>query len=189
MQMPDLPSQETPIRLQGQLLLADPSLREGTFHHSVILIADHSPAEGAYGLILNQPSGHQVGDFLNDERFSALARIAVHVGGPVARQHLTFAAFWWTPEKGLRFASRLSADDAVRHAKNSGTLVRAFVGYSGWAEGQLESELRRRSWITTKPSAQFLALSHDEDLWSETLRALSPFHRILADAPDHPETN
>ena len=92
MQMPDLPSQEAPIRLQGQLLLADPSLREGTFHHSVILIADHSPEEGAYGIILNQPSGHQVGDFLKDKQFSSLARIAVHVGGPVAREHLTFAA-------------------------------------------------------------------------------------------------
>jgi putative transcriptional regulator len=189
MQMADLPSQETPIRLQGQMLLADPSLREGTFHHSVILVADHSPEDGTYGLILNQPGGHLVGDFLKDEQFAPLARIAVHVGGPVARQHLTFAAFWWTPEKGLRFATRLSAHDAVRHARNSGTLIRAFVGYSGWAEGQLEAELRRRSWIMTKPSNQLLGFTHDEDLWSQTLRGLSPFHRILAEAPEHPEAN
>jgi len=169
--------------------VADPSLREGTFHHSVILIADHTPEEGAYGLILNQPSGHQVGDFLKDEQFSPLSRIAVHVGGPVARQHLTFAALWWTAEKGLRFATRLSAHDAIRHTRNSGTLVRAFVGYSGWAEGQLETELRRQAWIMTRPSDRLLALAHDEALWSETLRALSPFHQILAEAPDTPEAN
>lgn len=188
-QMADLPSQETPIRLQGQILLADPSLREGSFRHSVILVADHDPQDGCYGLILNQPSEHRVGDFLREEQFAALSRIAVHVGGPVAHQHLTFAAFWWTAEKGFRFATRLSAPDAVRHAKNSGTLVRAFAGYSGWAEGQLESELRHRSWITTKASRQLLSHAHDEGLWSETLRSLSPFHRILAEAPDRPETN
>ncbi len=175
--------------MQGQILLADPSLREGTFHHSVILIADHDPQDGAYGLILNQPTEHRVGEFLPDKQFAPLARIVVHAGGPVAHQHLTFAAFWWTSEKGFRFATRLAARDAVRHAKNPGTLVRAFAGYSGWAEGQLESELRHRSWIATKPSRHLLAHAHDEELWSKTLRALSPFHRILAEAPERPEAN
>lgn len=187
--MPDLPSQETPLRLQGKLLLAAPSLTDGIFNRSVILIADHNELEGAYGLILNQPSGHQVGDFLNHEEFASLARIAVHVGGPVARQHLTFSALWWTEEKGLRFATRLSAHDAVKHASNPGTLIRAFVGYSGWSEGQLESELIRNAWITAAPSAQLLGHAHDQDLWVETLRALSPFHRLLAEAPSDSTRN
>lgn len=187
--MAELPPQNIPARLQGRLLLADPSLKDSGFHHSVILLADHDPADGAYGLILNQPSGRCVGDFLSDSQFDALSRIAVHVGGPVARHHLTFSALWWTGEKGLRFATRLSAHDAVRHARNSGTLVRAFVGYSGWAEGQLEDELRRRSWIAAKPPRDLLSLTHDEDLWAQTLGALSPYHRMLADMPEHPEQN
>jgi len=187
--MADLPSQETPLRLQGKLLLAAPSLTDGIFNRSVILIADHNELEGAYGLILNQPSGHQVGDFLNHKEFASLARIAVHVGGPVARQHLTFSALWWTEEKGLRFATRLSAHDAVKHASNPGTLIRAFVGYSGWSEGQLESEIKRDAWITAAPSAQLLGHAHDQDLWVETLRDLSPFHRLLAEAPSDSTRN
>jgi putative transcriptional regulator len=187
--MAETPSQETPIRLQGQILLADPSLRDGIFNRSVILVADHSGEEGAYGLILNQPSGHKVGDFLTDEQFAPLSRIAVHVGGPVAREHLTFAALWWTEEKGLRFATRISAPDAIKHARNPGTLVRAFVGYTGWSEGQLETELRRNSWITTKPNETLLALSHDESLWIEALRRISPFHQVLAEAPESPQLN
>ena len=187
--MAETPSQESPIRLQGHLLIADPSLHDGIFNKSVILLADHSADEGAFGLILNQPSGHKVGDFLTEEDFSSLSRIAVHVGGPVAREHLTFAALWWTEEKGLRFATRISAHDAVKHAQNPGTLVRAFVGYSGWAKGQLETELRAHSWITAKPSVSLLGQSHDQSLWSETLRTLSPFHRLLAEAPDDPFSN
>ena len=187
--MPESPPQESPIRLQGQLLIATPALRDGVFNRSVILLADHSSEEGAYGLILNHPSGHKVGEFLQEEEFSSLARIAVHVGGPVAREHLTFAALWWTEEKGLRFASRISAPDAVKHAQNPGTLVRAFVGYSGWSEGQLEGELRRESWITAKPTPELLAQSHDESLWGETLRNISPYHKVIAESPPDPFLN
>lgn len=187
--MPESSRQESPIRLQGQLLISDPSLRDGLFHRSVILLAEHRSEEGAYGLILNHPSGHLVGEFLQDEEFSSLSRISVHVGGPVAREHLTFAALWWTEEKGLRFATRISAPDAVKHAQNPGTLVRAFVGYSGWSEGQLEGELRQPSWITAKPTPELLALSHDDSLWGETLRGISPYHKIIAESPSDPFLN
>jgi putative transcriptional regulator len=175
--------------LQGKLLLASPSLADGIFNRSVILVADHNELDGAYGLILNQPSSHHVGDFLNHPEFASLARIAVHVGGPVAREHLTFSALWWTEEKGLRFATRLSAHDAIKHSTNPGTLIRAFIGYSGWAEGQLESEIQRDSWITADPSPELLGHTHDEDLWVATLRDLSPFHRILAEAPTDSSQN
>ncbi len=187
--MAETPRQESPIRLQGQLLVADPSLRDSIFNRSVVLLAEHSSDEGAFGLILNHPSGHRVGEFLKDEEFASLSRIAVHVGGPVAREHLTFAALWWTDKKGLRFATRISAPDAVKHAQNPGTLVRAFVGYSGWSDGQLETELRQQSWITVKPTPELLGLSHDDSLWSETLRPISFYHKIIAESPDDPSLN
>ena len=46
-----------PIKLQGQLLIADPSLRDGFFNRSVILLTDHHYEDGANGLILNHPTG------------------------------------------------------------------------------------------------------------------------------------
>lgn len=187
--MADVSQQESSIRLQGQLLVADPSLREGVFQHSVVLLAEHSAAEGAYGLILNHPSGHRVGEFIKDEEYSSLARIDVHVGGPLARKHLTFAALWWSEEKGLRFATRISAKDAVKHAQNSGTLVRAFVGYAGWTDGQLEGELRHSSWIAAQPTPDLLANTHDDSLWGAILRGLSPYHKIIAEAPGEPHLN
>lgn len=182
-------SSDTPIQLQGQILLADPSLRDGIFDRSVVLLADHSTEEGAFGLILNHPTGHKVGDFLKDGAFEPLRNIAVHVGGPVSREHLTFSAFWWNAEDGLKWHVRIPAEQAIRRSRQPGTLVRAYVGYSGWTAGQLEGELRRNAWMTVKPLPDLLGQTHDRTLWAEILRTMSPYHRILAEAPEQPWTN
>lgn len=169
--------------------MADPSLRDGTFDHSVILMAEHSPTDGAFGLILNHPTGQVVGDFLTAPEFAPLSRIPVFNGGPVAREHLTFSAFWWSRKAGLRWAIRISLEDAIKHAHRPGTIVHAFVGHSGWSPGQVEGELRRNSWITTQPAPELLGAEHDRQLWRSILREISPLHRILAEAPANPVLN
>jgi putative transcriptional regulator len=143
----DLSSPNHSIQLAGKLLLADPSLRSSAFHRSVILLAEHQLDEGALGLILNQPTGQTVADFLPSEFFAPLHHLAVHHGGPVETEQLTFSSFWWSAKQGLRWALRISAEDAAAHSQRPGRIVRAFIGYSGWTAGQLESELRlRRPW-------------------------------------------
>ena len=183
-------SSDSPIHLEGQLLIADPSLRDGIFNKSVILLAEHTIDDGAYGLILNNPTGQIVGDLLSSDDFQILSNIPVHLGGPVGQEHLTFAAFWTdhTAEKGdervLKFATRISAQDAIKRTQQPGTLVRAFAGYSGWTAGQLENEIRSNSWIPALPEANLLAIDHEKNLWAEMLRKISPYHKILAEAPD-----
>ncbi|MEM1084967.1 MAG: YqgE/AlgH family protein [Verrucomicrobiota bacterium] len=177
------------IKLEGTLILADPSLRDGVFNRSVVLLAAHSAEEGAEGLILNHPTGHDVGHFLKDEAFAHLQRIPVHIGGPVSQEQMTFSAFWWNPTDGLHWQLRLPAHEAIERAKQPGIIVRAFVGYSGWTAGQLEGELRRDSWITAKPDASLFGKEHNPSLWSAILRDMSPYHRILAEAPENPESN
>jgi putative transcriptional regulator len=177
------------IQLKGKLLIADPSLRDGTFNKSVILLTDHSAQDGAYGLIMNHPTGKVVGDFLKGEEFSGLRQLAVHQGGPVSHDQLTFSSFWWNQKLGLRWAMRISAVEAVDHAHRPGRIVRAFIGYSGWSAGQLENELRRQSWFPASPQPDLLGHEHDRELWSLLLRRMSPLHRILAEAPEDPLLN
>lgn len=183
------PAPDQPLQLQGKLLLADPSLRDGTFHRSVILLAEHQPDAGAMGLILNHPTGNFVGDFLSGPEFSALSRLPVHKGGPVSCEQLSFSSFWWENPRGLRWALSISLEEAVKQSHHPGRVVRAFVGYSGWSPGQLENELRRNSWITARPQPDLLGHEHDVHLWANLLRHLSPLHRILAEAPDDPLLN
>jgi putative transcriptional regulator len=180
---------DPPADLQGKLLLADPSLRDGTFDKSVILLTSHATTDGAYGLILNHPTGKVVGDFLKSDEFTALRQLAVHEGGPVSRDQLTFSSFWWSRKLGLRWALRISAKEAAEHAHRPGRIVRAFIGYSGWSAGQLENELHRSSWFTVGPQSDLLGAEHDRGLWFELLRRISPLHRILAEAPEDPFLN
>lgn len=184
------PSQsDFPALLQGSLLIADPSLRDGTFDRSVILLTSYGIEDGAAGLILNHPTGKVVGDFLIAEEFQSLRHLAVHEGGPVMRDQMTFSSFWWSRKLGLRWAMRISAEEAAEHARKPGRIVRAFIGYSGWSPGQLENELKRQSWFSTKPRPQLLGLAHDRSLWAELLRGMSPLHRILAESPQDPFLN
>lgn len=181
------PSQSQTVA-EGNLLIADPSLRDGIFHKSIVLLVQHS-SEGAFGLVLNQPAGAVVGDYLADDSFAALARVPVLVGGPIAKSHLTFAAFWMSPDNELRFSIRISAEEAIARSKQPGTLVKAFAGYSGWSAGQLEEELERNSWVPSPAPENFLGMNHDDSLWKKTLNQLSPFHQLLALCPEHPWMN
>ncbi len=172
-----------PPDLAEKVILADPSLRDGNFNKSVVLLAEHSPEEGAFGLILNHPSGQKVGDLITDPDFLELWKLPVHLGGPVARDQLTFAAFW-ERDSELGFATRISADEAKAYIGQPNTLVKAFAGYSGWSKNQLEDEVEQQAWSIIDPKVELLTCDHDITLWKTLLSELSPYHRILADAPD-----
>lgn len=175
--------------LKGSLILADPSLREPTFRHSVLLLTEHNEEEGAHGYILNRPIDKTVGELLPAEEFKSLASVPVFVGGPVSTEHLTFGSLAWSEqEKKLQFTSHLSAKQAMRHQKE-GFSIRAFVGYSGWGEGQLESELKQHTWITHKPEKRVLELAELDTLWNRLLKEMSPWHALLADEPDDVSLN
>ena len=178
-----------PTQLRGSLLLADPSLRHSIFHKSVIVINEHSREQGAMGVILNHPTGRVVGDLLHDPMFKPLRQLAVHNGGPVDQDQLTFSSFWWSPKLGLRWAIRISAEEAAKHARRPGRIVRAFIGHSGWSPGQLENELRHSSWFPVAPQPAILGQAHDPALWANLLGSISPYHQLLAKAPEDPLLN
>jgi len=188
--MPADPSKsDLPVTLRGSLLIADPTLRGSIFGRSVIVIVNHGTDEGAAGLILNQPTGRVVGDFLTDDEFTPLRNLPVYDGGPVMREQMVFFSFWWSRKLGLRWAMRISAKQAAEHARKPGRIVRAFIGYSGWSPGQLENELKRHSWFPVSPPPDLLGQPHDRALWAALLRGMSPLHQILAEAPDDPMLN
>ena len=180
--------------LKGNLILADPSLKEPAFFQSVLLLTEHKREDGALGYILNRPIGRCVGELLSEdvlprEQRERLSNVPVFMGGPVNTEHLTFAALGWSElDEELQFSTHLSAAEAVMY-EMEGFHIRAFVGYSGWSEGQLEGEMKRKTWITQKPEREIIDLSNVEDLWKSILRDLSPYYRFFADEPDEPGLN
>lgn len=179
----------SPPSLAGQLLLAEPSLRDPNFSRSVILLTQHDIGNGAAGYVLNRPLGKTVGDIMDSTDLMALAALPVFIGGPVGTGQLTLVSFYWNETSGaLEYGTDLSAA-AAREMLNEGWLIRAFVGYSGWTSGQLESELLRRSWITRPAEAQVAEAGAIAQLWRGLLRTMGPWYRLLADMPDDPSLN
>lgn len=173
-----------PSSLKGSLILADPKLSEPTFCQSVLLLTEHDKEFGAHGYILNRPLGKTVGDLLTEKQFEPIADLKVYVGGPVSTEHLTFSSMAWSPAEGkLQFNSHLSAQQAVRDHLE-GFQVRAFVGYSGWSEGQLEGELENHAWMVHEPIEKILDPGGVYELWKSMLRDMSPWHQLVADQPD-----
>lgn len=177
--------------IDGSLLIASPSLQDGIFDRSVIYVHQHSLSKGAEGLILNKPTGELVGNSLSGPEFKSLSNLPIYYGGPVATDQLTFSSFSFPDNMsaGIECQVCISADEAAKTLRKSGSFVRAFVGKSVWTEGQLEDELENHAWYLAPPIKEAFTLSQDESLWKNTLQKLSPFHHIISLTPDNPFLN
>ena len=173
----------------GSLLLANPAMRDPNFSRAVIFMAAHSASDGAFGYILNRPLDKVVSDLLPDQSLGALGDVPVFLGGPVSTDKLAFASLRWDKMKSrLKCQTHLSVSDAIVEL-TKGNEVRAFVGYSGWTEGQLEGELKRRSWIITPPRSVVLKVEKPRQLWRALLEDMGPVFRLIAQMPEDTSMN
>jgi putative transcriptional regulator len=164
-------------------------MRDPNFSRSVLYLAAHSGKDGAFGYILNRPLEHTVADLINDKAMRALARVPVFVGGPVANDKLSFVSLGWSNKHNtLKCKTHLAVEDAA-HELEMGHDVRAFVGYSGWSEGQLEKELKHKSWIVAPPQAVIMTAEDPTSLWSDILIDLGPKYELMTKMPETPELN
>jgi len=178
-----------PLNLRGSLILAAPALRDPNFSRTVLLLTDHELDQGAHGYVLNRPMGKKLGELMTDPAFRSLAEVPIFHGGPVSPERLTFVLLEWdTVARRLVFTTHLSVADAGAAWQDGGE-VRAFVGYSGWSEGQLEGELKQRAWITRKPALEVVAVANAATLWEDLLRSMGPHFGLLARMPEDPSLN
>jgi putative transcriptional regulator len=164
-------------------------MRDPNFRRTVIFMAAHTAADGAFGYILNRPLDQRVSDLLPEQELGPLGQVPVFIGGPVATDKLAFASMHWNKKQGtLRCQTHLSVADAL-HELSMGHEVRGFVGYAGWSEGQLEGELRRRSWITSPARKAILTGDTSSELWSDILEGMGPLYMLMARTPENVHLN
>ncbi|MBX3745806.1 MAG: YqgE/AlgH family protein [Verrucomicrobiae bacterium] len=179
--------------LRGRLLLDGGNLRGSWFHRTVVLICQHD-AEGAFGLVLNRPSGARVNDALVADLPEALRELPLFIGGPVqpgALSYLHGDAF--IPDASVMDNVDLghSLDRLVELAGDVSPTRRllVFAGYSGWSPGQLEQEIARDAWLIHPASTEWVFESEPAQLWRRILRSRGGLGRLLADAPEDLEEN
>jgi putative transcriptional regulator len=195
-----------PAPLQkGTLLAASQDLQEDYFARSVILIIHHSTEDGSMGLVLNRPMGENVQIDYSDELSSiaesvpneeGISRLFFE-GGPVDRSYLFY----------LHRLSHIIADgnpvledlhwggdlDAVRAEPEvvaaDEPLLRFYLGYAGWEQGQLEREIELGAWMLVPGDVDQIFTHHTESMWHDVVHSLGGKYRAIAELPVDPSVN
>lgn len=184
---------DAPVSRRGRLLVAAPTLDDPNFHRTVVLMLEHSP-EGALGLVLNRPTELLAHDALPPELGEALpAGEYVHQGGPVQPEAVILLADFVDPAGAatLTFGSVGIVDPGadVAGLGESVRAIRAFGGYAGWSDGQLEQEIADEAWIDATGIAADVFTDEPDRLWSAVLDRKGGSWRVLARLPEDPTLN
>lgn len=194
--------------LKGKLLLDGGNLRGSFFARTVVLICQHN-AEGAFGLVLNRATGTNVGDAVVANLPEAFKSFPLFLGGPVqpgAFSYLHSDSFNpQTLAPGLDLTHEIDAletsseslvipnlslghdmDTLVQLGESfsEGQRIRMFAGYSGWAAGQLESEMERKAWLTHPASLELVFETDPVKLWRNILTKKGGKYRLMAQMPE-----
>ena len=159
--------------LKGHFLVASPHLADPNFYRSVVLMIQHDE-QGALGVVLNRPANNTIG-----ELWELIAeapcdnRQPVNVGGPVAGPliaiHSNSSQGEMEVTGGVFFSS--SKESITRVVSKPRGPFRLFVGYSGWAGGQLDGELEAGGWLTDPATREDVFWDQDE-LWNRVSRRI-----------------
>ncbi|MCB1309234.1 MAG: YqgE/AlgH family protein [Leptospiraceae bacterium] len=181
-------------------------MTDPNFFQTVVLMLEHNK-EGAFGLVVNRRSRlhlHDVMPRLDSERSKTSP---IYVGGPVQQEYLFVVHSEMPPghqssesagesvegvifEPSFRRVEKffedeywdsIPADDQPR--------IHLFVGYSGWAPGQLEKEMQMGSWMIHPAHARIVFHANPEQGWKDALREKGGIYRIFADTNQNPSLN
>ncbi|MBF7688373.1 YqgE/AlgH family protein [Acinetobacter rathckeae] len=140
--------------LTHRCLIAPPGMHDDTFANTLIYLARHD-ADGAQGIVLNQPSNIEIKELLNDLDIDAdhVNPHAVLQGGPL-RPEAGFVLHTGQPTWhssiaiGENVCITTSKDilDAIAHNEGVDNYQIA-LGYASWQKDQLEAEIARGDWL------------------------------------------
>jgi putative transcriptional regulator len=188
--------------LDGQMLIAMPSMRDERFARAVIYICAHS-SEGAMGIVVNQPAANiKFPDLLVQlEVISASDRIqlppsagAVQVlkGGPVepGRGFVLHSSDYFIEnstlpiDDGICLTATLDVLKAIAKGDGPGSALLA-LGYAGWAAGQLENEIQHNGWLHCSADPDLIFGADVGNKYDRALRKLGIHAGMLSSEAGH----
>lgn len=166
------------MHLTGQFLVASQRMQEPTFARTVIYILAHDD-RGAMGLVVNRTLGKV-------PLRELLAAVGVksrnatptdlYSGGPVepARGFVLHSSDYsgastqiLSKTLSLSVGVDVMKAVAVRHGPKRLIFL---LGYTGWAPGQLESEIARNDWLLAPADESLIFSEHPEQVWQNALK-------------------
>src|SRR5918993_3633058 len=159
--------------LDGQLLIAMPTMGDERFARTVIYLCAHS-AEGAMGIVVNKPAADlnfpdllvQLDIIPDGERIRLprrVGRMPVLMGGPVetSRGFVLHSPDFFIDQstlpidEGVCLTATVDILRAIAKGEGQTEAVLA-LGYAGWSAGQLESEIQANGWLNCPADAELI---------------------------------
>jgi putative transcriptional regulator len=167
--------------LEGQFLIAMPTIGDPRFERSVIYMCAHSP-NGAMGLIVNKLADHiTFPELLRQLKIDIgpeTDRIRVHSGGPVetgrgfvlhSTDYMQSTTLKISEGLGLTATVDILKAIADGHGPRHALLA---LGYAQWGPGQLESEIQANGWLHAQAGLEILFETEVEERWPRAVSTL-----------------
>lgn len=166
--------------LDGQLLVAMPTMTDPRFERSVIYVCAHSP-EGAMGIIVNQAKPNitfvellrQLDIIETDQEIRlppSIESMRVHVGGPVetSRGFVLHSCDWSVENSTLSIDGNICLTatlDILRAIADGDGPHQSLLalGYAGWGPSQLEHEIHANGWLNC-PASPDIVFGRDNEV-------------------------
>ena len=167
--------------LQQQMLIAMPAMADPNFSRSVTLMCQHNE-EGAIGITINRQSGFTLGELLFQLNIPCdsqeISSMIVLEGGPVSPER---GFVLHTPFEGFDSSIQINNDIMVTTSRDVLSVIAAgkgpqqflvALGYAGWGDGQLESEMRQNAWLSVPADKGILFESALQNRWEKVIGKL-----------------
>lgn len=180
---------------RGVFLVATPHLKDPNFRQTVVLICEHGSG-GSLGLVINRRTDQHITEVL--PQVTGLHEKAgfVYVGGPVQKDSLLILHHMLreVPESrpifdGVCLGGDLGfLEEAFTQGEEDG-LIRVYMGYAGWAPGQLQVELATGSWLVLPAQMKMVFARDPLQVWPSILRSQGDAYTLYATMPPDPSLN
>lgn len=159
----------------GDVLVANEKLADPNFAQSVILVVQHDSENGTVGLIVNRRTDIPLSKIF--PKIEHASGDPVYMGGPV--EMMAVLALLRSTQKTDQ-ATAVVGDIYVTGAKEliekliasraEASKFRIYLGYAGWAAGQLEGEVRADAWAVLRRRAGVVFDDNPDSLWQRLTR-------------------
>ena len=188
------PFQENEPYLAGQLLIAMPGMQDPRFVKTVIYMCAHN-ADGAMGLVVNRAmeslSFPDMLEQLGIKTGGCDDKINIHFGGPVesgrgfvlhSRDYLKDATM--VVDQDVALTATVDILKAIAGGDGPQQSMLA-LGYSGWAPGQLDSEIMGNGWLHVDADDDLIFGGDLDGKWDRAMSKIGIDHRMLSDDVGH----
>jgi putative transcriptional regulator len=166
--------------LAPSFLVAMDLVLDPNFRRSVVLLLEHEVEQGALGLIVNRRSDFPMSQLCEnlDIAWRGEREACADWGGPVG-ENQGWVLLDDEAARGLETVTLAPglhwtrSQEALRRVAEATRLrARVFLGYAGWAPGQLEREIAEGSWLVVPVAARLVFEADHERVWEQAVRSL-----------------